>query len=49
MERSVVQERMSRILHWIGDFTSRSTTTVVAVLPLIFDVFLAAAGFPRLD
>jgi hypothetical protein len=41
---------MSRILHWIGDLTSRSTTTVVVVvLLLIFGVFLAADGFPRLD
>ncbi len=47
MEHSVVQKRMSRILHWIGDLTSRSTTTiVVVVLLLIFGVFLAADGFP---
>jgi predicted RND superfamily exporter protein len=49
MEHSVVQKRMSRILHWIGDLTSRSTTTVIVVLLLIFGVFLAAYGFPRLD
>ena len=51
MERSVVHRRMSRILHWLGDLTSRSTTTVVVVvvLLLIFGVMLAADGFPRLD
>jgi low affinity Fe/Cu permease len=47
MEHSVVQKRMSRVLHWIGDLTSRSTTTVVVVLLLvIFGVILAADGFP---
>ena len=50
MERSVVHRRMSRILHWLGDLTSRSTTTVVVVvLLLIFGVILAADGIPRLD
>ena len=44
-------EPMSRILHWLGDLTSRSTTTVVVavVLLLIFGVILAADGLPRLD
>jgi low affinity Fe/Cu permease len=38
---------MSRVLHWIGDLTSRSTTTVVVVVMLvIFGVILAADGFP---
>jgi low affinity Fe/Cu permease len=47
MEHSVVQKRTSRVLHWIGDLTSRSTATVVVVvLLLIFGVFLAAEGFP---
>jgi len=47
MERKVVQQRMSRVLHWIGDLTSRSTTTVIVVaLLLTFGVFLAAEGFP---
>ncbi len=47
MEHTVVQRRMSRILHWIGDLTSRSTTTAVVVaLLLAFGIFLAIAGFP---
>jgi low affinity Fe/Cu permease len=38
---------MSRILHWIGDLASRSTSTVVVVaLLLAFGIFLAIAGFP---
>jgi len=47
MKHSVIQKRMSRVLHWIGDLTSQSTTTVVVVvLLLIFGIFLAANGFP---
>lgn len=47
MEHAVVQHKMSRVLHWIGDLTSRSTTTVVVVvLLLIFGVLLAVDGFP---
>ena len=47
MDNSVVQQRMSRVLHWVGDLTSRPTTTVVVVLLLlIFGVFLGANGFP---
>jgi low affinity Fe/Cu permease len=38
---------MSRVLHRIGDLTTRATTTiVVVVLLLTFGVFLAATGFP---
>lgn len=47
MEHKMAQQKMSRVLHWIGDLTSRSTATVVVVaLLLIFGVFLAFAGFP---
>jgi low affinity Fe/Cu permease len=37
---------MSRVLHWLGDLTSRATATVVVVSLLIFGVFLGANGFP---
>jgi len=47
MEHSAVQKRMSRILHWIGELTSRATSTVVVVVLLaVFGVILAAEGFP---
>lgn len=47
MEHKMAQQKMSRVLHWIGDLTSRSTATVVVVaLLLIFGVFLAFADFP---
>jgi low affinity Fe/Cu permease len=47
MEHSTIQRRLSRILHWVGDITSRSgATAVVVVLLLGFGVFLAIAGFP---
>jgi low affinity Fe/Cu permease len=47
MEHRVVQQKLSRVLHWIGDLASRSTATVVVVvLLIIFGIFLAVAGFP---
>ncbi len=47
MENSAIQQRISRILHWISDFTSRSVVaaTVFALL-LGFGIALSAMGFP---
>lgn len=47
MEHSSIQRRISRVLRWIGDVTSRSgATLVVVVLLIIFGVLLAIDGFP---
>ncbi|MFZ1063287.1 MAG: low affinity iron permease family protein [Acidimicrobiales bacterium] len=47
MERSSFLQRISRILHWVGDLTSRSSTAVVVLLLLVtFGVVLASNGFP---
>jgi low affinity Fe/Cu permease len=47
MERSPVPRRISRILHWVGDLTSRAGATVTATLVLVvFIIVLAAKGFP---
>lgn len=47
MERSTGRQRISRILHWVGDVTSRAGVAAgVAVAVCVFLVALAAAGFP---
>lgn len=47
MERSGIPQRVSRILHWVGDFTSRASTSVAVSFTLItFIIVLAANGFP---
>lgn len=47
MEHSSIQRRMSRILHWVGDKTSRSgATALVVALLLVFGVLLSVEGFP---
>ena len=47
MERSSVQRRISRILLWIGDVTSRSVVTaIVVMLVLAFGSVLAIFQFP---
>src|SRR6202030_3830245 len=41
------QRRFSRIFHWIGELTSRSSAALVTVVIVIaFGVLLAIAGFP---
>jgi low affinity Fe/Cu permease len=41
------QRGVSRFLHWIGDLTSRSSASLVAmVVVIIFVVVLAVRGFP---
>ncbi len=47
MKRPQAQRRLSRILHWIGELTSRTsaaTTTLAAVI--IFAIVAAVDGFP---
>jgi low affinity Fe/Cu permease len=47
MEHSPAQQRVSRVLHWVGDVTSRaSATVIVAIVVVIYSVALAANGFP---
>jgi low affinity Fe/Cu permease len=47
MERSAIPRRISRILHWVGDLTSRASAAVAATLVLVvFIIVLAAKGFP---
>ncbi|HUV58214.1 MAG TPA: low affinity iron permease family protein [Acidimicrobiales bacterium] len=46
MEHSAHQRRVSRVLHWVGDVTARSATTVVVVILLLsFGVVLAITHF----
>ena len=47
MEHSPSSQRVSRILHWVGDITSKaSSTVVVTVVVIIYAAVLAANGFP---
>ena len=47
MEHSAIPQRMSRVLHWVGDFTSKASTSIALALVLIvFIVVLATNGFP---
>ena len=47
METSASQRRISRVLHWVGEVTSRAgLAAVVAVAVAIFWVVLGLAGFP---
>ena len=47
MERSSLQRRISRVLQWLGDITSRpGAAALVALVTLIFLVALSVAGFP---
>jgi low affinity Fe/Cu permease len=47
VERSSFLQKISRVLHWIGDLTSRSGTTVIVVLLLLtFAILLAVNRFP---
>jgi low affinity Fe/Cu permease len=42
-----MQQRVSRVLHWIGGITTRSGTAVVVVaLLVVFGLLLAVEGFP---
>jgi low affinity Fe/Cu permease len=47
MERSAIPQRISRVLHWLGEITSRaSAALVVAFVILIYLTVLAINGFP---
>jgi low affinity Fe/Cu permease len=47
MEHSPIQQRVSRVLHWVGDVTARASATVlVTVVVVVYAVVLAAKGFP---
>ena len=47
MARTTNRRRVSRVLHWVGDITARSATTVIVVaLLVVFGALLAAFGFP---
>ncbi|HVB51714.1 MAG TPA: low affinity iron permease family protein [Acidimicrobiales bacterium] len=47
MERSAPSQRMSRILHWLGELTSRASSAIaVTLVLLVFIVVLAVNGFP---
>ena len=47
MEHSAIPQRISRVLHWLGDITSRaSTALVVAFVLLVYLVVLAINSFP---
>ena len=47
MERSTLQRRISRVLQWLGDVTSRANAAaLVALVTLGFLVALSVAGFP---
>jgi low affinity Fe/Cu permease len=47
MEHSPTQQRISRVLHWVGDLTARASAAVlVTVVVVIYAVALAIKGFP---
>jgi low affinity Fe/Cu permease len=47
MEHSTASQRVSRVLHWVGEVTSRaSSTVIVTVVVIVYAVVLAAKGFP---
>ena len=47
MEHSPTQKRISQVLHWVGEITSRaSTAALVAAVMLVFIVILGIEGFP---
>jgi len=47
MENSPTQKRISRVLHWVGEITSRAgTAALVAAVMLVFIVILGIEGFP---
>ena len=47
MEHSPSQQRISRVLHWVGDITARASTAVlVTAVVVIYAIILAIKGFP---
>jgi low affinity Fe/Cu permease len=47
VEQSAVPQRVSRVLHWVGDITSMaSSALIVTFVLIIYVVVLAVNGFP---
>jgi low affinity Fe/Cu permease len=47
MEHSPSQQRISRVLHWVGDLTARASAAVlITVVVVIYAVILGIKGFP---
>ena len=47
MEHSPTQQRISRVLHFVGELTARASAAVlVTVVVVVYAVILAAKGFP---
>lgn len=47
MEHSAIPQRISRVLHWLGDITSRaSSAVVVAFVLIVYLLVLAINNFP---
>jgi low affinity Fe/Cu permease len=47
MEHSPTQQRISRVLHFVGDLTARAGAAVlVTVVVVVYTVILVAKGFP---
>jgi low affinity Fe/Cu permease len=47
MEHSTIPQRISKVLHWIGEMTARSgVAAIVALVVLVFAVVLTIEGFP---
>jgi low affinity Fe/Cu permease len=47
MEHSAIPQRISRVLHWLGDITSRAgTALLVAFVLLVYLLVLAINSFP---
>lgn len=47
MERSPIPQHFSRVLHWVGEFTSKASTSVAVAITLVaFIIVLATNGFP---
>ncbi|MGD0055902.1 MAG: low affinity iron permease family protein [Acidimicrobiales bacterium] len=47
MEHSTIPQRISRVLHWVGDLTARSgLAAVVTIVVVACAITLSVAGFP---
>jgi low affinity Fe/Cu permease len=47
MEHSPSQQRISRVLHWVGDLTARAGATVlITIVVVVYAVVLGVKGFP---
>ena len=47
MESSAIPQRFSRVLHWVGELTSRASAAVVATVALLIFILVSTIeGFP---